>query len=162
MREALLLEKSFRSMTPDSWNSIQRSLPSRVRSPTPANTEKPPCWVATLLMSSWMMTVLPTPAPPNRPILPPLRKGWIRSMTLMPVSNISSLVDCSSNAGAWRWIGANSLEFRSEQADLAAFKEGLDQVDDLDAGLKHLFAGRLLVERRGLAMDRRELLGVPI
>ena len=28
-----------------------------------------------LLISSWMSTVLPTPAPPNRPILPPLRVG---------------------------------------------------------------------------------------
>ena len=31
------------SITPDSVISIQRSLPSRVRSPTPANTESPPC-----------------------------------------------------------------------------------------------------------------------
>ena len=30
-------------MTPDSVISSQRSLPSRVRSPTPANTETPPC-----------------------------------------------------------------------------------------------------------------------
>jgi hypothetical protein len=29
--------------------------------------------LAMLLMSSMMMTVLPTPAPPNRPILPPRR-----------------------------------------------------------------------------------------
>ena len=57
----------------DSSISCQRSLPSRVRSPTPANTEKPPCFLATLLMSSRMRTVLPTPAPPNRPILPPRR-----------------------------------------------------------------------------------------
>ena len=27
----------------------------------------------------------------------------------------------------------------AEQADLAALQEGLDQVDDLDAGLEHLF-----------------------
>ena len=32
-----------------------------------------------------MTTVLPTPAPPNAPTLPPLRNGQIRSMTLMPV-----------------------------------------------------------------------------
>ena len=51
-------------------------------------------------MSSMMTTVLPTPAPPNRPILPPFKKGWIRSMTFTPVSNISICVDCSSNAGA--------------------------------------------------------------
>ncbi len=55
----------------DSVISTQRSLPSRVRSPTPANTDTPPCFLATLLMSSWMSTVLPTPAPPKRPILPP-------------------------------------------------------------------------------------------
>ena len=77
-------------MTPLSWNSSHRSLPSRVRSPTPANTDTPPCFSAMLWISSWMMTVLPTPAPPNRPILPPLRYGSSRSMTLMPVSNISS------------------------------------------------------------------------
>src|SRR3974390_779105 len=61
--------------TPDSCISSQRSLPSRVRSPTPANTEKPPCCLATLLMSSMMTTVLPTPAAPNRPLFPPLREG---------------------------------------------------------------------------------------
>jgi len=27
----------------------------------------------------------------------------------------------------------------AEETDLAAFEEGLDQVDHLDAGLKHLF-----------------------
>src|SRR5579862_7937919 len=52
-----------------------------------------------------MITVLPTPAPPNNPILPPRRYGSRRSMTLIPVSNICSSVACSSNAGAWRWMG---------------------------------------------------------
>ena len=51
--------------------SLYRSLPSRVRSPTPAKTEKPPWPLATLLISSMISTVFPTPAPPNRPILPP-------------------------------------------------------------------------------------------
>src|SRR2546422_908763 len=51
------------SNTPDSCISSQRSLPSRLRSPTPANTETPPCCVATLLISSWISTVLPRPAP---------------------------------------------------------------------------------------------------
>ena len=60
------------SMTPDSVISSQRSLPSRERSPTPQKADRPPCSWARLLMSSWMMTVLPTPAPPNRPTLPPL------------------------------------------------------------------------------------------
>ena len=59
------------SITPDSVISSQRSLPSRERSPTPQNADRPPCSWARLLISSWMSTVLPTPAPPNRPILPP-------------------------------------------------------------------------------------------
>ena len=63
------------SMTPDSFISSQRSLPSRERSPTPQNADRPPCSWARLLMSSWMSTVLPTPAPPNRPILPPFAYG---------------------------------------------------------------------------------------
>ena len=37
-----------------------------------------------------MMTVLPTPAPPKTPVLPPLVNGAIRSMTLMPVSKTST------------------------------------------------------------------------
>ena len=59
-------------ITPDSVISLYRSLPSRVRSPTPVNTDRPPCCLAMLLISSMIRTVLPTPAPPNRPILPPL------------------------------------------------------------------------------------------
>ena len=98
------------SMTPDSWNSSQRSLPSRVRSPTPPNTDTPPCFRAMLWISSMMMTVLPTPAPPNSPILPPCRYGSSRSMTLMPVSNIFSSVDCCSSVGACRWIGQRSFD----------------------------------------------------
>ena len=92
-------------MTPDSVISLMRSLPSRERSPTPANTDTPACSLATLLISSWMMTVLPTPAPPKTPTLPPLRKGAMRSMTLMPVSKTSTSVVWSSKAGGRRWIG---------------------------------------------------------
>ena len=60
-------------ITPDSVISPYRSLPSLVLSPTPENTEIPPCCLAMLLINSWIRTVLPTPAPPNRPILPPFR-----------------------------------------------------------------------------------------
>ena len=56
-------------------------------------------WVATRLIISVMSTVLPTPAPPNRPILPPWRYGVSRSMTLMPVANIWALGSSVSNAG---------------------------------------------------------------
>src|SRR5581483_5259214 len=75
----------------------------------PEKTEKPPCCLATLLISSMITTVLPTPAPPNSPILPPFKNGWIRSMTFTPVSNISAVVDCSSKAGAGRWMGSRCL-----------------------------------------------------
>ena len=96
-------------ITPDSVISTQRSLPSRVRSPTPANTERPPCSWAMLLMSSWMSTVLPTPAPPNRPTLPPFTYGASRSITLMPVSKISDVGLSWSKAGGSRWIGHFSV-----------------------------------------------------
>mmetsp|Transcript_39450 Transcript_39450/g.122019 ORF Transcript_39450/g.122019 Transcript_39450/m.122019 type:complete len:266 (+) Transcript_39450:709-1506(+) len=99
------LDSPFRSMTLDCIISRYRSVPSRVRSPTPAKTEKPPWPLATLLMSSMMMTVLPTPAPPNRPILPPLQYGRIRSMTLIPVDRMASLPDWSASFGAMAWIG---------------------------------------------------------
>ena len=86
-------------MTPASVISAIRSLPSRVRSPTPANTDTPPWSRATRAIISWISTVLPTPAPPNRPILPPWTYGVSRSMTLMPVWNISVLDSSWSNAG---------------------------------------------------------------
>src|SRR6478752_3445927 len=95
--------------TPASSISTIRSLPSRVRSTTPANTETPPWSRATRAIISWMSTVLPTPAPPNRPILPPCTYGVSRSMTLMPVSNIWVLDSSWSNAGAVRWMPQRSL-----------------------------------------------------
>src|SRR5487761_695958 len=81
------------------------SLPSRVRSPTPANTERPLCWYAMLRMSSCTMTVLPVPAPPKSPIFDPFAKVQIRSTTLIPVSRISTLACCSDTGGAGRWMG---------------------------------------------------------
>ena len=42
----------------------------------------------------------------------------------------------------------------AERADLAAFQEGTDQVDDLDAGSEHLRRGRLVHELRRRAVDR--------
>ena len=51
-------------------------------------------------ISSVRITVLPSPAPPNSPALPPRTKGVKRSITLMPVSKISVLVDRSVTGGA--------------------------------------------------------------
>ena len=50
----------------------------------PAKTDTPPCCNATLWMSSWMRTVLPVPAPPKSPTLPPFTNGAIRSIDLDP------------------------------------------------------------------------------
>ena len=41
----------------------------------------------------------------------------------------------------------------AEEADLAALQKGLDQVDDLDAGLEHLLVRGLLVEERRGAVN---------
>ena len=54
-----------------------------------------------LLINSNILTVLPTPAPPNRPTLPPLANGQIKSITLIPVSNNSTDGDNSLNSGAF-------------------------------------------------------------
>ena len=42
----------------------------------------------------------------------------------------------------------------SERADLAAFEEGADEVNHLDAGDENLWRGRLLHQRRGAPMNR--------
>ena len=57
------------------------------------------CSEAILWMSSCMMTVFPTHAPPKSPTFPHLSIGQIRSMTLIPVSKSSVFVESSSNFG---------------------------------------------------------------
>jgi len=47
-----------------------------------------------------MSTVFPTPAPPKRPILPPLEYGANKSTTLIPVINNSFPLPYSVNDGA--------------------------------------------------------------
>src|SRR6267142_1398037 len=58
-----------------------------------------------LRISSCTITVLPVPAPPNSPIFEPLANVQMRSMTLIPVSRISTFACCSDTGGAGRWIG---------------------------------------------------------
>src|SRR5664280_3546067 len=65
-----------------------------------------------------MRTVLPTPAPPNRPILPPCTYGVSRSSTLMPVCSISVWLSSSSNFGGSRWIGQRSVTVNFDASSL--------------------------------------------
>jgi len=41
-----------------------------------------------------------------------------------------------------------------KESDLSALKEGLHEIDDLDPGLEHLHLRALILERRGLPVDR--------
>ena len=109
-------------------------MPSRVRSPTPANTEKPPFSTAVIRISSWMSTVLPTPAPPKRPILPPFAKGHSRSTTLMPVSKTSDTASCSSKLGAGRWIGQRVSPAASAAHPGRPCRAAAEQVEDAALG----------------------------
>ena len=56
-------------------------------------------------MNSMTSTVLPTPAPPKRPVLPPRTNGHSRSITLMPVGRISPTPIASSSGPGAATIG---------------------------------------------------------
>ena len=140
-----------------SLNSRYRSLPSRVRSPTPQNTDLPPCPFATLLISSWMTTVLPTPAPPKSPILPPFTNGAIRSTTLMPVSKISVFGSRSTKSGRFA-VNRPPLDARrdrravvdglAEHVEDAAERRLADRHRDRRAGVDDVHAAHDAVGRR--------------
>jgi hypothetical protein len=107
-----------------------------------------------LLINSIMLTVLPTPAPPNRPTLPPLAKGQTRSMTLMPVSSRSTDGDSSSNFGASWWIpplvGGNRaglVDRAPENVHDAADRCIADRHGDAGAGVVDLHATAQAVGR---------------
>ena len=51
---------------------------------------------------------LADPGPPNRPALPPRSRGTSTSMTLMPVSKTSDLVERLASEGGSRWIVRHS------------------------------------------------------
>ena len=96
------------SITPDSVH-LEQQVVALARALADAREHRDAAVLAReLWISSWISTVLPTPAPPNRPILPPRTYGAIRSTTLMPVSKISIFGVRSLNAGGSRWIGQRS------------------------------------------------------
>src|SRR5258706_1483473 len=73
-----------------------------------------------LRMSSCTMTVLPVPAPPNRPIFEPLANVQMRSMTLIPVSRISTFACCSDTGGAGRWMGQRVMPSGAGSSSIGA------------------------------------------
>jgi len=73
-----------------------------------------------LLISSIIITVLPTPAPPNSPTFPPFEYGARRSTTLIPVSKTSVAVLSSSNGGGSLWIDQYSLALTSPASSIAS------------------------------------------
>ena len=122
-----------------------------------------------LLISSSMLTVLPTPAPPNRPILPPFANGQIRSMTLMPVSSSSTEGASSSNFGAAGgstrrssdWIGPRSSIGRPSTSITRPSTAGPTGTEIARAGVAHLHAALQAVggaERDGAHHAVAELL----
>ena len=117
------------SMTPDSVISTKRSLPSRVRSPTPANTDTPPKFLATRLIISWISTVLPTPAPPNRPILPPCTYGREQVDDLdAGLEHLGLAPRAGRSAGALRWIAQRSLMSSSPSGTSRRLAERVEHV----------------------------------
>ena len=48
----------------------------------------------------------------------------------------------------------------AEEADLAALEIGLEQVDDLDSGIKHLLGGGQVFKLGGLAVDGQGVVGL--
>ncbi len=92
------------SRTPDSFISVQRSFPSRERSPTPVNMEYPPCSVAILLDQLLDQNCFTYTGTTEQTDLTTLCIRARRSMTLIPVSRISTAGLCSSNVGGSLWI----------------------------------------------------------
>ena len=70
-------------------------------------------------ISSVTRTVLPTPAPPNSPALPPRASGASRSITLIPVSSRVRAPLCWASGGGARWIGQRSGLRRNGRAAVA-------------------------------------------
>ena len=99
-------------------------------------------------ISSVRMTVLPSPAPPNSPALPPRTNGVSRSITLMPVSNSSVLVDRSVSVGAIAMdrpalLGldrAAAVDRLADQVEHAAQRGRADRHLDRRAGVEALLA----------------------
>ena len=88
--------------TPAACMSRHSSSPSRQRSPMPQKILTPSSCPIMLWIISVSSTVLPTPAPPNRPALPPRSSGTSTSIILMPVSKVSERFERAASDGGSR------------------------------------------------------------
>ena len=101
------------------------------------------------------MTVLPRPAPPNSPALPPRTNGVSRSMTLMPVSKTSvferEVVELRRLAVDRPVLGgvdrAAAVDRLAEQVEHAAERLLADRHRDRAAGVDDLHAADHAVGR---------------
>jgi len=73
-----------------------------------------------LCISSCIVTVFHTHAPPKSHTLPHFNIGARKSITLIPVSKISGFVDKSSNLGDFLCIGALCLVFNSPVSSIVS------------------------------------------
>ena len=73
-----------------------------------------------LWISSCMITVFQTPAPPKSPTFPHFSIGAIRSITLIPVSKTSALFARFLNSGAALWIGSINSAFGAGRSSMGS------------------------------------------
>ena len=164
------------SMTPDSFISSQRSLPSRERSPTPQKADRPPCSWARLWISSWMMHRLADAGAAEQADLAALGVGREQvddlDAGLEHLGGRRQVLDASAPS---RWIGQRSMSSSisspvvdrlAEQVEDAAERGLADGHGDRAAGVDDLHAAGQAVgacpwrprargRRRGAAAPRR-------
>src|ERR1035438_2177694 len=141
-------------ITFDSVISMNRSLPSRGRPPTPAHTQTPP--------DPRRLVKL---AEDGRGVLDHVRLGHLDEQVVALAGPLPHPGEHRDAAEVLRDPGDHLLDEHrlahtraAEQADLAALDVRREQVEDLDAGFQDLGPRLQLVEGRRVAVDRPALI----
>src|SRR5471032_2563419 len=103
----------------------------------------PSWWPIMLWIISVNSTVLPTPAPPNRPALPPRSSGTSRSITLIPVANTSERVERLAIGGGRQAVDGGAEDIEHARQDGRAHRR-LQR----HSGVAHRHAARQALGRR--------------
>ena len=137
-------------MTPDSCISSHRSVPSRVRSPTPAKTETPPCCFATRLIISKMITVLPTSGTAEKADLAALHIRFQQVDDLDPgLEHLAARLEVLE----WRRVAVD-LPVVGHLTDVVGVERLADHVEDM---AEHVVADGNGDAATGVAHDRAAL-----